>query len=82
MPHSIESIVVPMASAVASAPADLSLLKNIGLVVFFTIFIGIGVRLLLTRRSAFDHAASLPLDDDAGLGLANQDSVKERRGHG
>ena len=80
MPHSIESIVMPLASA--SVPADLSLLKNIGLVVFFAIFVGIGVRLLLTRRSAFDHAARLPLDDDAGEQLVNQDSVKERRGHG
>lgn len=49
--------------ASAAPPVDLTLLKNIALIVFFAIFVGIGIRLLLTRRGEFDRAARMPLDD-------------------
>jgi cbb3-type cytochrome oxidase subunit 3 len=37
---------------------------EIALVIFFVVFLAIGIRALATNRAAFDRAASLPLDDD------------------
>jgi hypothetical protein len=38
---------------------------EVALVIFFAAFVAIGVRALVTSRSALDRAAHLPLDDDA-----------------
>jgi cbb3-type cytochrome oxidase subunit 3 len=37
---------------------------EIALVIFFAVFLVVGVRALWGNRSALDHAARLPLDDD------------------
>ena len=38
---------------------------EVALVIFFFVFIAIGVRALATNRAALDRAASLPLDDES-----------------
>ena len=45
------------------APRHLVLLKEIATVVFFVIFVGICVWLLLVRRETTDAQARIPLDD-------------------
>ena len=52
----------------------MALMKNIALIVFFLIFVGVGVRLLLRGRDKYERASRLPLDDDA--------PVTPRRGAG
>jgi hypothetical protein len=37
--------------------------KTVGLIVFFVAFAIVELRLVLTRRSAYERAARLPLDD-------------------
>jgi hypothetical protein len=38
---------------------------EIALVIFFGVFLVVGLRALLTNRAALDRAANLPLDDDS-----------------
>ena len=40
---------------------------EIALLLFFIVFLAVGIRALLTSRAALDHAARLPLDDDSSL---------------
>ena len=47
---------------------DPALFKQLGLVVCFSIFLAIGLRLAFVRRGKYDRAARLPLEDDAGEG--------------
>jgi hypothetical protein len=51
----------------ASLALDFSILKPIALFVFLGIFLVIVVKLLLTRRSAYEKRSRLPLDDDRVL---------------
>ncbi|MCA9297343.1 MAG: cbb3-type cytochrome c oxidase subunit 3 [Phycisphaerales bacterium] len=37
---------------------------EIALIIFFTVFIGVLLWVVLRRRGAFDHVARIPLDDD------------------
>ncbi len=61
-------------STSAAAVTDLSVLKNIALVIFFVVFLGVALRLVLTRRSVWEKAAQIPLSDD--------DPVEPRRPRG
>jgi len=36
----------------------------IALVIFFTVFIVVTIRVILTHREQYEHIARLPLDDD------------------
>ena len=38
-------------------------LKQVGTLVFFILFVGIAVRLLVTRKGHYDRDAQMPLDD-------------------
>jgi cbb3-type cytochrome oxidase subunit 3 len=51
----------------ATLALDLSILKPIALFVFLGIFLAIVIKLLLTRRSAYEKRRRLPLDDDRVL---------------
>ena len=44
--------------------AGVSLLPQIALVIFFLVFVGIVAYVVLKRRSAWEHARHLPLDDE------------------
>ena len=44
--------------------SGLSHYAEIALVIFFAVFMVVGIRALLTNRAALDRAAHLPLDDD------------------
>ena len=37
---------------------------EIALVLFFAVFVAVGLRALTTNRAALDHAAHLPLEDE------------------
>jgi hypothetical protein len=51
-------------SDVVSA-AGLAEYAIVALLIFFAVFVAVGLRLLLTGGDAFDRAARLPLEDDA-----------------
>jgi hypothetical protein len=46
---------------------DPAILKNIALLVFFGLWIGIVLRLIVSRSTAYREAARLPLAEDAAL---------------
>jgi cbb3-type cytochrome oxidase subunit 3 len=46
--------------------SGLSGYAEIALLIFFAVFVAVGLRAVTTNRAALDHAARLPLDDDAG----------------
>jgi cbb3-type cytochrome oxidase subunit 3 len=51
----------------AALGLDLGILKPIALFVFLGIFVAIVIKLLLTRRSAYEKRRRLPLEDDKVL---------------
>jgi len=52
---------------------------EVALLLFFLVFVVVGLRALLSDRTLIDHAAHLPLDDDAVPSLS---SSTPRRGRG
>ncbi|MGH7618183.1 MAG: hypothetical protein ACREPM_13235 [Gemmatimonadaceae bacterium] len=38
---------------------------EVALVIFFAVFVAVGIRALATNRVALEHEASLPFDDDS-----------------
>lgn len=49
---------------VLEPPFDYALLKTIGLVIFFIIFAGIVLRLVLAGPRKYDRAGRIPLEDE------------------
>jgi hypothetical protein len=45
--------------------SGLALYAEIALLLFFGVFVVIGLRLLFTRSATFDRAARMPLDDES-----------------
>lgn len=45
-------------------PFQIALTKKIALVFFFLFFMGVFLKLVLTRRSSYERVAQIPLNDD------------------
>jgi hypothetical protein len=46
--------------------AKLHVFAEIAMVIFLLVFVGVAIRVVVSRAGAWDHAAGLPLDDDTG----------------
>jgi cbb3-type cytochrome oxidase subunit 3 len=58
--------------------SGLSSYAEMALLIFFVVFVLVGLRALLTNRAALDHAARLPLEDDSPSGDPSRSASRGR----
>lgn len=58
--------------------AGLAGYAEIALIIFFLVFVAIGLRVLFARKTSFAHEAQLPLDE-SGNSPASPTSMRARR---
>ena len=52
---------------------------EVALLIFFVVFVAVGLRTLMTNQAALDHAAHLPLDDDIAPRTIDSQSANGRK---
>lgn len=59
--------------------AGLAGYAEVALIIFFLVFVAIGLRVLLARTTSFTHEAQLPLDDTSSSATTSARATREER---